>query len=151
MEPRQLVESLFSQPQRCYGHCDQQATLRFLESGEPTVACYVCPGGYVSKVMVYGRIDATKKLGAFVATAMGGQPLKEEDIRRATRHSWDLAVPGFEMKVAYWTQNYRGSKSADPDRPGLFVCSRCGSAFVKPLTAQGMICSDCESDSAGSP
>lgn len=151
METRRLVESLFSQPQRCYGHCDQQAGLRLLKSDEPILACYVCPGGYVSRVMAYGKIDAAKKLRDFVGAAMGGQPLKEEDIRRATRHSWDLAIPGLEMKVAYWTQNYRGSKSADPDRPGLFLCSRCGSTFVKPLTEQGTLCSECRVVSAGSP
>jgi hypothetical protein len=136
------VETSFSQPQKCYGHCEQQATLKFLESGEPTVACYTCPAGYVSKVMVYGKNEARGGLAAFVAKARG-KPVKEEDIRTATRHSWDLGVPGFEMKVAYWTQNYRGSKSEDPNREALFLCSECGSTYVKPLSAPGTKCSDC--------
>jgi hypothetical protein len=143
VDPRGVVETSFSQPQRCYGHCDQPATLRFLNSGEPAVACYTCPAGYVSKVMVYGRRDARETLREFVTMALGGQPIKEEDIRTATRHPWDLDIAGFEMKVAYWTQNYRGSKSTDPNRQTLFVCYECGSTFVKPLTAADTRCANC--------
>ena len=146
MEARRVVESSFSQPQKCYGHCDQQATLRFLDSGEPLVACYACPAGYVSKVMVYGEGDARRRLREFVTAALG-RPLGDEEIRTATRHPWDLGVPGFEMKAAYWTQNYRGSKSSDPERQALFTCSGCGSAYVKPVTRPGSLCHNCSANS----
>jgi len=143
VDVKQLVEATFSQPQKCYGHCEQPATLRFLDSGESAVACYACPAGYISKVMVYGKKDAREKLTSFVTKAIGNLPLKGEDIRTATRHSWDLDVTGFEMKVAYWTQNYRGSKSENPNRPALFICSNCGSLYVKPITATGTLCANC--------
>jgi len=145
MDVKQAVESSFSLPQKCYGHCDQLATLRFLDSGEPAVACYVCPAGYVSKVMAYGRKDVGAALRTYVTKALGGQPLKEEDTRTATRHPWDLGIAGFEMRVAYWTQNYRTSKNEDPNRQALFVCSKCGSTYVKPLATQGTTCLNCRS------
>jgi len=144
VDTRSVVEASFSQPQKCYGHCDQTATMRFLVSGEPAVACYSCPAGYVSKVMVYGKRDAREALRSFVAGALGDQPVREEDIRTATRHPWDLNVSGLEMKVAYWTQNYRGSKVEDPNRRALFLCSECGSAYVKPVTAPGTKCAKCQ-------
>ena len=115
------------------------------------MACYICPAGYVSKVMAYGRRETRAPLRAFVSKALGGQSVKDEDIRTATRHPWDLDVAGFEMKVAYWTQNYRGSKSVDPNRLALFICSECGSTYTKPVTAPGTMCADCLARSGGSP
>lgn len=144
MDTRHVVEASFSQPQRCYGHCEQQATLRLLGSGEPAIACYACPAGYVSKLMAYGGKDAGGALRTFMTKALGGLPAREETIRTATRHPWDLDVAGFEMKAAYWTQNYRGSKSEDPNRPALFICSECGSTYVKPLASPVTRCASCK-------
>jgi hypothetical protein len=145
MDARHVVEKAFSQSQKCYHHCDQPATLRFLNSGEPLVACYACPTGYVSKVMVYGHRDVDKTMREFLANALGGRPLREDEVRTATRHPWDLAIRDFEMSVAYWTQNYRGSKSEDPHRPALFICSNCNSTYVKPLSMPGTMCPNCRS------
>lgn len=145
MDLRQVVESSLSEPQKCYGHCDQQANMRFLSSGEPLVACYACPAGYVSKIIAYGKKEADSALRAYVTKALGGRPLKEEEIRTATRYPWDLGLQGAEMKVAYWTQNYRASKSEDPNRQALFLCSDCGSPFLKLLTESRTKCSNCMS------
>lgn len=143
MDPRHLVEMAFSQPQKCAGHCNQQASLKFIGTGEPTLACYACPTGYVSKVMVYSPLAPDGILRKFLAEAMDGRVPKEDEIRTATRHSWDLGTDGVEMKVAYWTQNYRSSKSDSADRPALFLCSNCGSPYVKPLSATRTTCGNC--------
>jgi hypothetical protein len=143
MDTRRLVEAVSSQPQKCSGHCDQQANLRFLTSVEPLVTCYCCPGGYVSKLMVYGPDAPGATLRDFLTKATGGRPPKEEEIRVATRHSWDSGLAGQDVKAAYWSQNYRGSKSGDPAREALFLCTNCGSAYVKPLSAPGTTCPNC--------
>ncbi len=144
MDTKRVVEAAFSEPQKCYGHCDQSATLRFLNSGEPLVACYACPSGYVSRVMAYGHKDTSERLREFLSGALGGSlSPKDSDLRNATRHPWDLGLADAEMKVAYWTQNYRASKSNDPDRPALFVCSNCGSTYVKPVSKGGTKCPAC--------
>jgi hypothetical protein len=143
VDVREVVEASFAQPQKCYGHCEQPAIMRFLNAGEPAVACYTCPAGYVSRVIAYGKADTRDALRAFMTKALGGQHIKDEDIRTASRYPWDLGLPGFEMKAAYWTQNYRASKSDDPDRQALFVCSECGSPYVKPVAAPGTKCANC--------
>lgn len=140
---KQLVERTFSQPQKCSGHCGQEATLRFLGSDEPLMACYACPTGYVSKAMAYGLRDPREVLREFLAKAMGGRSPRDDEIRTATRHPWDFGVADLELKGAYWTQNYRSSKSDDPDRQALFVCSNCGSAYAKQLSAPGTTCGNC--------
>jgi len=143
VDPKSVLEAAFSQPQKCAGHCDQQATLRFLRSDEPLIACYSCPAGYVSKVMAYGPEASEEVLRRFLTEAMGSRLLREDEIRTATRHPWDSGVAGFEIKAAYWNQNYRSSKSSDPDRQALFVCANCGSTYVKPLSEPGTTCANC--------
>lgn len=106
------------------------------------VACFSCPGGYVSKIMVYEPKMPGDVLREFLRKAMGKSPSGDE-IRTATRYPWDSGVADFEMKAAYWTQNYRSSKSSDPDRRALFVCSNCGSTYLKPMSAPGTTCSNC--------
>ncbi|MDV3292994.1 MAG: hypothetical protein LYZ70_01845 [Nitrososphaerales archaeon] len=146
MDIKQVVSAAFSQPQRCYGHCDQNATFRFLTDGEPLLACYACPRGYVSKVMAYGGQNTAEGLRNFLGTAFEGRtPIREDDLRVAKRHPWDLGIAGAELNVTYWTQNYRSSKSNDPDRPALFLCSKCGSAYVKPISGSGTLCPSCSS------
>lgn len=136
--------SRFSEPQNCYGHCDQPATLKVLESDGDVIACYACPAGYVSRVMVYGGRRTMPHLKAYLLDVLGeGADVKDADLRLATRHSWDLGVPDAEMVASYWTQNYRRAKSDDPDRIGLFVCAKCGSPFSKPMSSARKTCSGC--------
>ena len=52
--------------------------------------------------------------------------MREEDVRIASRYPWDLGITTGDgaksMMVAYWTQNYRRTKSEDADRDALFLC-----------------------------
>ena len=143
MDIRELVEASFSAPQKCRGHCDQQATMRFLAGKEPLMVAFACPEGYVSKLMAYGPAPTGNALLTLLQGAGGGLPLKEGDIRTATRHSWDLGLGGAEFRSAYWTQNYRASESKDAGRPSLFLCTNCGAAYVKQLNAPGKTCGSC--------
>lgn len=144
MDIMALVVSKFGEPQKCYGHCDKPATLKVLKSDGYLIACQACPAGYVSRVTAYGSGRTLPYLKAYLVDVLGeGADLKDVDLRTATRHPWDLGVPGAELTASYWTQNYRRTKSDDPNRIGLFVCARCGSPFSQAISSAGTMCSKC--------
>lgn len=146
MRLRNLVEEKFSDPTPCYGHCQEQSTVKFLSGDGNLLACFACPTGYVSRIAQYGEelnLDSFKK---FLYDLLGEQKVKDEDIRVATRYSWDLGVGTGDEKVirtAYWTQNYRRTKSDDPNRSAVFLCSNCNSLFIQPLTSKNTLCENC--------
>lgn len=146
MDVARVAAVEFGEPQKCYGHCEEKATFRILKSGEAVIACYACPSSYVSKVMAYGPSSTRETLRLFLSEALeGGPSLKEGDIRTATRHVWDLRTVNSDISAAYWTQNYRGSKSDDPSWKALFTCARCGTLFLQPLAVKNTLCGRCSS------
>jgi hypothetical protein len=116
--------------------------MRILADGEPLLVGYACPGGYVSKIMAYGPEPPAQNLRSYLKD-ITGKELKEDEVRSATRHPWELALEGTTMKVAYWNQNYRSSQNENPDRQAIFVCLNCGDVYVKPLSQQGDKCPRC--------
>jgi hypothetical protein len=145
-----LISNIFNEPQKCYGHCSNQARLKLRESGERVQGFYVCPAGYVSKLIWYAEELDTADFTRYLSEVLAGKvQLRSTDVRLATRYSWDLGLAGKSgkvMRVAFWTQNYRGSKTDDPDRPSLFLCSRCGEPFVQPFSESNSLCEECKRD-----
>jgi len=143
------ISALFGEPQKCYGHCDQPASIRFLkEEDGMVIAAMVCHAGYVSRVMAYGRELDLGLLKSFISQSWGGgKTLGDEDLRVATRFAWDLGMEGrgedVVVRVGYWTQNYRGSKSDDPNRLGLFSCANCSCLFPQPVNSKAVLCTAC--------
>lgn len=140
---------------KCYGHCDQPATLRFVREGEDggmLVAATVCHAGYVSRIIAFGRDLQLEIFRFLILDALDGrQPFNNEDIRTATRFEWEIQDKGDSegkvLREAYWTQNYRTSKIDDPNRAGLFVCANCGSFYLQPVTKKEILCDGCVSGS----
>ncbi len=148
MSTKLIVLEKLSEPQRCHGHCDQSASLRILKEGDTLLAATTCPKGYVSRVMAYGMADNVAALTSLIRGAMGqGGDMREEDVRTATRYAWDLAMEGEAegpvLRTAYWTQNYRRTKSDAPDRSAIFVCARCNALFLQPVASDRDLCSSC--------
>lgn len=144
MDIAKVIAVSFSEPQKCYGHCEEKASLRFLRSDDVVIACYACPAGYVSKVMAYGANPTREALRTFLSEALSeGAPLADEDLRVATRHVWDLRTANADISASYWTQNYRRGKSDDPDRRALFSCARCGALFAQPVSSKKSLCAVC--------
>jgi hypothetical protein len=145
-EIRGLAQDLLNLETKCYGHCKEPASLEFI--GEGTVSCHVCPGRYVSRVIAYGKKLDLEQFREYIGRAardMG--EVEEGDIRVASRYAWDL---GFDretddlvLREAYWTQSYRRTKSDDPERPALFLCSNRDSFFVQPLSSKERFCQSC--------
>ena len=133
---------------KCYTHCDDPTTLKIIRRDPTLVGCYVCPGGYVSRIVAYGREIDLPWFKEFVTQASRGvSDLRDQDIRTATRYSWDLGLPEggdqIVLREAYWTQNYRRTKREDKARPAVFLCSNCDSMFVETANAGQALCPSC--------
>ena len=143
-----IEEKLIGHP-KCYNHCQEQSRLEFLSERSMLVGCYVCPSGYVSRIVTYGtelNLATFKTMISGALNEMGG--VSDEDIRVATRYTWDLGIhgkpEGTALKEAYWTQNYRRTKSEDPNRPALFLCTKCNSLFHQSVAGKNTVCPRCK-------
>lgn len=148
MDLELLIGEHFSEPQKCYGHCEKQARLKFISKDDTLLAGYVCPSGYLSRLMLYGETIDAASLKTYLRSSLRGLDVTDDDIRLATRYSWDLGLSsarGKVMQVAYWTQNYRRTKSESPDRTAFFLCSSCNSLFSQPVEAGETLCPVCRS------
>lgn len=150
MDVRRVVEEKLNGNPKCYGHCQEPATLKFLPEKRVIVGCYSCPTGYVSRIVAYGRELDVNGLKALVSKAIHGiGDVTDEDIRVATRYTWDLGIegeaPGVVLREAYWMQNYRRTKSDDPNRQALFLCAKCNSFYQQPATDTNALCPRCRS------
>ena len=146
MTIKELVLAYLGGPFKCYGHCQEPAQLLFVREGDRPVAAQVCPGGYVSRLILYADSSDPVGLKEYVTgIAHGAFQVSERDIRSATRYGWDLGVGGNERVLgeAYWVQNYGRSKSSDPERRALFVCSSCGAPFIQAFSCATSLCADC--------
>lgn len=133
---------------KCYGHCKEQYALRFLPSQHGMIiGSYSCPSGYVSRIVHYGEeldLPAFKK---YLSSLLQDIEVTEEDIRVATRYTWDLgisdAAPGKVLREAYWTQRYRRTRTDDQLCPTLFQCTKCGSFYRQPFSDKNTLCAEC--------
>ena len=130
------------------GHCEEQPTLRFLNATESLIiGGYACHGAYLSRVVVYAQSVGVKEARDMVQSLLGSEAnVAEEDIRVKSVYPWDIDLEGDGQKMltaAYWTQNYRRSKTEDLNRTGLFLCGKCRSVFPQIITERQILCSDC--------
>ncbi len=121
--------------------------MKFLSSDKDLIVCSACPGGYISRIVAYGEEVNLRTFKEYLSRLLSGSlSLEDEDIRVATRHTWDLGVKSSNDRVfraAYWTQNYRRTKSDNPDRISLFLCSNCNTPFLQPFTSTTTLCQNC--------
>lgn len=143
MDRKSLVGKYLSAESKCYGHCSGSTDVKFIEEGERLVACMSCPGGYVSRIIMYGdEVDAGAFREYIISKAGEIGEVTDDDIRVATRHPWDLGAEGpgggdVSVREAYWTQNYRRTKSEDASRKALFLCGGCGELYVSGIDGAG--------------
>ncbi len=145
---KQIVEEKLNGHSKCYGHCQEQTMLKFLPEKRMTVGCYSCPSGYVSRMVTYGKRLNVNAFKTFISKALQGiEDVTDEDVRVATRYTWDLGLKrkpeGMVLREAYWTQNYRRTKSEDQNRPALFLCVKCSSFYQQPVVSKNTLCPRC--------
>lgn len=151
MTLKPVILGRFGGERKCYGHCDQPASLRILQENGELVMATVCAKGYVSRVMVYGPGDNRTVMKSLIGSALGPKgDFSDEDVRTATRYYWDMGMEkggdnDILFRVAYWTQNYRRTKNSATDRDGLFTCTQCNTLFVQPISSLKTVCTSCSS------
>jgi hypothetical protein len=153
---KHFVAENYGELEKCYGHCAQPATLKFLNEEEnPVITAYSCHGAYLSRIIIYAdSLEVDGARGAIARLLGRDDEVKLEDVRIATRYPWDLGSnavnPEKLMMVAYWTQNYRRSKNDDPNRLGFFLCPECSHVFSQSVAERQVLCADCKSKRSGS-
>jgi len=131
---------------KCAGHCEEQTKLKLLHQNGMLIGCYICPSGYVSLIVQYGKKLQPPPFNVFLSS-LSQDNVTDEDIRIGTRYNWDLGVDeadGPVLQEAYWRQNYRRTKDDDPSRLALFLCSKCSSFYQRQLSEKNDLCPRCE-------
>ena len=155
---KQFVEKYLTFQGQCYGHCDNPSSLVHLQSDSKNViGAYVCPSGYVSRVVHFSVYPDIKPFRAFLNSQVGEEIVTDRDIRPATRHGWELGSdalteigkvsPTGAVKEVYWTLY---PKTEDERRRGIFLCShpeqgrKCNRLFVQDKKSTNRQCSKCK-------
>jgi len=146
MDLEKLVNERLAGRGKCYGHCQELSELKLLHQKGMTIDCYVCPSGYVSLIVQYGKEPDHHAFKAFL-TPLVQDNVADEDIRVATRYNWDLGTKdepeGPILREAYWRQSYRRTKNDDPQRVGLFLCTKCNSFYRQQISDKNRLCPRC--------
>ena len=129
----------------CYGHCKEPSELKLLSQKKMMIGCYACPSGYVSLIVHYGKEVDLHGFKTFLSSLNEGD-VADEDIRVAMRYNWDLGIKepeGTVLREAYWRQSYRRTKSEDPNRIALFLCTNCNSFYRQQISNTNKLCPQC--------
>ena len=143
----EIIEEKLNGHPTC-SHCQQQSALKLLPRKGLVIGVYACSFGYVSRIVTYGKnLDLAEFKALLSSFTKGVADVDDEDIRVATRYTWDLDIKGGEsgmvLKEAYWTQNYRRTKNDNPNREALFLCSGCDSLFNQAFSESDRLCPRC--------
>lgn len=130
-------------------HCSKTTTyFSLIDDRDPIVGAYICPDNYVSRIVYF----STNPGGAWFENYLrsdrgGGDRIRSVDIRKATRHGWEL---GREAEAEskrlfpkglteyYWTFY---PHTDDEKVKGNFLCEKCDMLFVKLNSSPDRICS----------
>jgi hypothetical protein len=143
---------------KCRRHCNKLTTLDELWSNaNNTVGAYVCPDGYVSKVIYFSIDPDINWFKKFLITQVGKKIFNDRDLRLATRYGWELESdastairkisPTGMIKEVYWTSY---PKTDEEKKLGVFLCSniqkgeRCRKLFIQEINSTNRLCQECK-------
>ncbi|MCW4040192.1 MAG: hypothetical protein NWE83_05520 [Candidatus Bathyarchaeota archaeon] len=154
---KDIVENDLTFSNQCRRHCTKSTSFIELWSN-PTkmVKAYVCPGGYVSRVIAFSMHPAVTWFRNFIVNQGVGEILNDRDLRLASRHGWELETdishtfkhisPTGIIYEVYWTTY---PKTDEERRRGLFLCSDdeqsigCKRLFVQNINSPRERCPQC--------
>ena len=142
---------------QCRRHCKKFTSLKELwPDSNNMVGAYVCPDGYVSRIIYFSIDPDINWFKNFLMTQIGNDIFHDRDLRLATRHGWELISdtsteinkisPMGMIKEVYWT-NY--PKTDEERRQGIFLCSNpqkgkeCKKVFVQEINSTNRLCQKC--------
>jgi hypothetical protein len=154
---KKFVEKYLTFQGRCYRHCDQISSFIDLRSDlNNVIGAYVCPDGYVSRVVYFSVSPDVTQLKSFLYSQVGKEIVADRDIRPATRHGWELGSdamaeigevsPTGTIGEVYWTVY---PETEDERNRGVFVCSYpgkgrgCNRLFVQDKESRNRLCPKC--------
>jgi len=121
------------------------------------VGAYVCPDGYVTRVIYFSITPDRTWFKNFLLSQFGEAIVNDRDLRLATRYGWDLesdALPEIRnmsstgvIKQVYWTTY---PKTDEEKHRGIFVCSTpqtengCRRLFVQDINSPNRLCPKCQ-------
>ncbi len=154
---KEFVNKYLSFEGRCQRHCDKRTSLIELWSdSDKMVGAYICPDGFVSRVIYFSIDPDVKWFKKFLLTQIGEEILYDRDIRQATRHGWELesdalieirnVSPTDVISEVYWTTY---PKTDEERRRGIFSCSDsqkgkgCRRLFIQEVNSPNKLCPKC--------
>jgi len=154
---KNIVETSLTFSSQCRRHCTKTTSLIELWS-KPTkiVKAYVCPDGYVSRVIAFSLEPSATWFRSFLSSQGVDEILNARDLRPASRHGWELETDisqtighisqtGVIYEI-YWTIY---PKTGEERQQGLFLCSDheqnkgCKRLFVQNIHSPSKCCPQC--------
>ena len=128
----------------CYSHCRDKTYYKFINE-EPLIGIYYCNKGYISRVVSYwkGKANYDHFISFLNTLTKGKVNIISEDVRVATRYSWDLGIKDKNIMVReiYWTQNY--NKLLQRNSEALYICKECNNLFTQRIPTENELCEKC--------
>ena len=131
------------------GRCKKPAKAMPLRKTEDELtAAYVCPENHVSRVVYFAKDPDERLFEEFLRNQLG-ERIKARDIRKATRHGWELGVKAekeipSKITELYWTFYAKTDKEKEY---GTNLCAKqnggCGRLFTAPINEKSGLCPVC--------
>lgn len=78
---------------QCYRHCSSPTSfMQLLKEEERVAGAYVCPSGSVSRIVYFDTNSDVEFLKNLLSRHLVDIPIRDEEIRVATRHGWELGI-----------------------------------------------------------
>ena len=118
---------------------------------ENLTVAYVCPDSHVSRVVYFAANADARSFDGFLRDQLGDR-IRSRDIRKATRHGWELAGKAEEeisndVTQFYWTFY---AKNEEDKKYSTLLCAKegggCGRLFTQSIVENSVLCPDCSKD-----
>lgn len=151
-----VTDYLIVKDTKCYRHCQGLAKfVPLLRARNSLVGAYVCPQSYVSRVVYFADKPDAKWFEKFLSDQLGSTRVKAKDVRRATRHGWELGGAAEEeistvsndgrLLQYYWTFYAR---TDEEKQNGTYLCSKedggCGRLYLRSNSESSKLCPNCK-------